>query len=69
MKYKNGNGEIKMAEYPSAPAPNDPVSVTPSWKTNVTTLDSGKEQRRQKWTFPKYDVSLLYDLIIPFKEG
>lgn len=54
-----------MAEYPASPAPNDPVSVTPIWKTNVTSLDSGKEQRRQKWSFPKYDVSLNYDLIIP----
>ncbi len=54
-----------MAEFPASPAPNDPVAITPVWKTNVTGVDSGKEQRRQKWTFPKYDVSLLYDLISP----
>ena len=54
-----------MAEFPASPAPNDPVSVTPAWKTNVTALDSGKEQRRQKQTFPKYDISLTYDLIAP----
>ncbi|MDO9593102.1 MAG: DUF2460 domain-containing protein [Erysipelotrichaceae bacterium] len=54
-----------MAEFPAVPSPNDPVSVTPVWKTNVTNLDSGKEQRRQKWSFPKYDISLNYDTINP----
>lgn len=54
-----------MAEFPSVPAPNDSVSVTPVWKTNTTLSDSGKEQRRQKWSFPKYDISLIYDLIAP----
>lgn len=54
-----------MAEFPSSPAPSDPVSVTPIWKTNVTTMDSGKEQRRQKWSFAKYDINLIYDLINP----
>jgi len=57
-----------MAEFPATPKPVDPVIVTPRWKTNVTLTDSGKEQRRQKWSFPKYDVQLQYDLITPLSQ-
>ena len=54
-----------MAEYPSSPRPIDPVTITPIWKTIVTDSDSSKEQRRQKWSFPKYDIQIRYRTITP----
>lgn len=54
-----------MAEFPSSPRPIDPVTITPTWKTIMTDADSSKEQRRQKWSFPKYDVQIRYGTITP----
>lgn len=54
-----------MAEYPALPRPIDPVSITPTWKTIIKDADSSKEQRRQKWSFPKYDVQIRYGTINP----
>ena len=52
-----------MAEYPTTPKPNYPFDLTINWKTITSAFDSGKEQRRQKQTYAKYDVSLVYDLL------
>lgn len=52
-----------MAEFPTTPRPFYPVIIEPEWKTNISTFDSGKEQRRQKWDFPKYNVELRYDVL------
>jgi len=54
-----------MAEYPVLPRGIDPVIVTPNWKTITSNADSSKEQRRQKWSFPKYDVQIKYGTITP----
>ena len=52
-----------MAQYPTSPAPSYPYSLDIVHKTIVSAFDSGKEQRRQKQLFPKYDVNLIYDAI------
>lgn len=52
-----------MAEFPTTPRPSYPVIIEPEWKTNISTFDSGKEQRRQKWDYPKYNVELTYNVL------
>jgi len=52
-----------MAQYPTSPAPQIPYELTSNWKTIVSAFDSGVEQRRQKQTYPKYDVSLIYNAL------
>lgn len=49
-----------MAEYPTSPVPQYPYELSTNWKTITSAFDSGVEQRRQKQTYPKYDVSLSY---------
>jgi hypothetical protein len=50
-----------MAAYPSTnPFPTWPYTITPRYKTLITEFDNGAEQRRAKWTFPKFDVQLGY---------
>jgi hypothetical protein len=49
-----------MATYPESPVPVYPLEIEPQWDTLVSTMDSGKEQRRQKTLFPKYDVRPTY---------
>lgn len=52
-----------MAQYPTSPAPQNPYSITANWKTITSPYDSGKEQRRQKQTYAKYDVTLAYNAL------
>lgn len=47
-------------QYPTTPKPTYPYDITINWKTIISGYDSGKEQRRQKNLYPKYDVSLTY---------
>jgi len=49
-----------MAVYPETPRPVWPVIIEPEWGTLVSDFDSGAEQRRQKYTFPKYNATLSY---------
>jgi hypothetical protein len=49
-----------MAAFPESPVPTFPYSIEPEWKTIVTEFDSGAEQRRQKWTYAKYNIRLSY---------
>jgi hypothetical protein len=49
--------------YPTTPVPQFPYSVSPRWKTIITTFDTGAEQRRSKRPFAQYDVTLTYDVI------
>lgn len=50
-----------MAEvFPDSPAPIFPVVIQPEWKTLIAGEDSGKEQRRQKWLYAKYNAKLLF---------
>jgi len=57
-----------MAVIPSDPAPSYSLEIEPEWRTLVSTFDSGKEQRRQKWTFAKYNVHLVYNVLSPQSE-
>lgn len=45
---------------PTTPSPQYPGKLTPIWKTLVSDYESGNEQRRQKWLYAKYDVSVNY---------
>lgn len=38
-------------------------SYGPTYKTAITDFDSGKEQRRQKWTSPRRRFHLVYNAI------
>ena len=49
-----------MAQYPETPKPFYPALIEPEWKTLTSTFDSGREQRRQKWNYAKYNVTLNY---------
>jgi hypothetical protein len=49
-----------MAAFPSTPAPTYSYILEPEWKTLITPFDSGKEQRRQKWVYSKYNARLSY---------
>ena len=53
-----------MATWPeSDPTPQYPLDITPRFKTLVSELDSGNEQRRIKQEFPVFDVLVTYDLL------
>lgn len=54
-----------MALYPETPNPVDPISTEQEWKTLISPRGGGKEQRRSKWSFAKYNIGLTYDLITP----
>ncbi len=49
-----------MAVFPETPKPVYPLEIDSQWDTLVSTMDSGREQRRQKTLFPKYDVRVSY---------
>jgi hypothetical protein len=49
-----------VAIYPESPVPTFPYAIEPEWRTIVTEFDSGAEQRRQKWTYAHYNISLNY---------
>jgi hypothetical protein len=50
-------------QYPTSPVPSWPYDIKAVWNTTVSAFDSGKEQRRQKNLYPKYDVSLTYPVL------
>jgi len=49
--------------YPIIPVPSWPYDIKVRWNTTVSSFDGGKEQRRQKNLYPKYDVSLTYPVL------
>lgn len=49
-----------MAYYPESPAPME-YEVTPVYSTLITEMGSGNEQRKKRWSFPKYNASIRYD--------
>jgi len=49
-----------MATYPESPLPIYPYQIIPRWGTIRSAFDSGKEQRRQKITFPVFDAVITY---------
>jgi len=52
-----------MPLFPASPIPTLPASITAQWKTIISQFDSGREQRRQKWVQPRFNMSLLYNLL------
>lgn len=52
-----------MAQFPVSPAPQYPYDLSIVWKTIISSFDSAVEQRRQKQTYAKYDVSLIYNVL------
>jgi hypothetical protein len=50
-------------QYPTSPVPSWPYDIKVRWNTTVSAFDSGKEQRRQKNLYPKYDVTLTYPVL------
>lgn len=53
-----------MAEFPmTSPAPQYPIRVAPVYRTLVSEMDAGTEQRRAKWLFPRFDVFVSYDIL------
>ena len=52
-----------MATFPESPVPNYPLTISQRWKTIVTGMDSGYEERTAKWLFSKYDVNVNYDTL------
>jgi hypothetical protein len=49
--------------YPTYPVPSWPYDIKVRWNTTISSFDGGKEQRRQKNLYPKYDVSLTYPVL------
>jgi hypothetical protein len=52
-----------MPQYPTTPIPQLPYSLEMEYRTVVSQFDSGNEQRRSKWSFPKYNVTLHYNAL------
>lgn len=52
-----------MAQFPTTPVPQFPYDLVANWKTIISAFDSGKEQRRKKQLYAKYDVSLTYNVM------
>jgi len=54
-----------METFPSSVFFNFPVKVESSFKTLVSDFESGKEQRRKRWAFPKRRFTIPYNAIDP----
>ncbi|HKJ41389.1 MAG TPA: DUF2460 domain-containing protein, partial [Sunxiuqinia sp.] len=52
-----------MATFPDDPVTNYPLVVEPQWRTQITEVDSGGEQRKQKSLFPRYNVRVNFKLM------
>ena len=55
-----------MASYPSSTSVpyTDPVNIGMRWKTLISNFDNlGEEKRKQKWAYPKREVTLKYEAI------
>ena len=52
-----------MALFPSGPRLKYPLTIESSYRTLVSNFETGEEQRRKLWAFPKRRVQLAYDAI------
>lgn len=43
--------------------PDFGIKTSEMWRTLITDFESGKEQRKKKWAFPKRKVNIPYNLI------
>lgn len=49
-----------MAKFPESPKPIYPLVITPRWRTLISDIEGGGEQRKQKRQFAVYDVTVRY---------
>jgi len=49
-----------MELFPTSVVADVPVKVSSQWKTLVSDFETGKEQRRRRWAFPRRSVTLSY---------
>jgi len=52
-----------MSLFPTTPVPSYPIEIGQEFKTAVSDFQSGKEARRQIWTFPKRTINLKFDVL------
>jgi len=52
-----------MAVFPTDPVPSYEQVVKQKFRTVISLFDSGNEQRRAKWTAPRYDISLQFNAL------
>jgi len=52
-----------MAVFPTSPEYGYPVVFTPVWNTLKSGYENGSEQRRQKWLYPKYDITIRFNAL------
>ena len=52
-----------MAVFPNSPVPSYEQVVKQKWRTLISLFDAGNEQRRAKWTAPRYDINLRYEAL------
>lgn len=52
-----------MAQYPVTPFPQLPYILEPQWNTIISRADAGNEQRKQKATYARYNVTLTYNAL------
>ena len=50
-----------MDIFPAAAMPDFPEDLTSEFRTDITPFDSGKENRRKRWAFPKRTLPLKYE--------
>lgn len=49
-----------MANFPDSPLPSYSYDLEPEFSTLISPFDSGNEQRRSKWVFPRFNVRLRF---------
>lgn len=52
-----------MISYPTSPIPSYPLNISSEYKNLVSQFETGTEQRRQQWRFPRRTVAVKYDLL------
>lgn len=52
-----------METFPSTPTPQYPLEVTSEFKTLKSDFETGREQRRSIWTFPRRQIKLSFDVL------
>lgn len=51
-----------MSLFPSV-TPGIPLVTNPKWRTIISNMESGKENRTQTWVFPKRKITLLFPVL------
>lgn len=53
-----------MPVFPSLPEPTYPLKIEPQFSTLISDFQTGKEQRRQVWAFPKRLLVLQFETLL-----